>query len=182
MTESLSKSRPWRWLILIVLRVSLDLFSVFLSSSHPPRPRLRERSERDKEPQIHALKQRVQSHKSPSRATHLCRSERRRVILLRFLVVHVHLGHNIDTICIPPSSLCYLSFPVHGIRYYLLRCRSRVRSVHTLSFSSQISPVPHTPIFFNHSNNLIILCDHIVSCLSIAEDHPELPLLTPLPF
>ena len=160
-------------LVLILLGVPLDFV---LSLSLPPRTRPREWSERDPELQIRVLEQPVEPHKPSSRTTRVCRSERRRTNLFRFLVVHVHLGHELCPIILSPSPLCCYRFPVHGIRYHLLRCRPRVRSVHPLRFLGSSSPRRISLFFFfNHSSNLLLLCaiisSLVLSSLSIGRNN-----------
>ena len=49
-------------------------------------------------------------------------------------------------------------------------------------FLGKFPPRRMFPFFFqSFEQSLIILCDHIISCFPIAEDHPKLPLLTPFP-
>ena len=166
--------------ILIVL--ALGFLFLFFFLSHSPHRWLCERSESAPELQNRALERPVQPHKPSSRAIHLCRSERRRIVLPHFLVVHVHLSHQLHPVLLSLSRLCSPRFPFHGICHRLLRCRSRVRSVHPFRFFLANLPRIVHFTFLSFGSYLLTLHDPVVSRCPIAEDRSEASLLTPLLF
>ena len=135
-------------------------FSLLVPFSLPLRRGSREWSRPSPELQNCALERPVQSHTPSSRTTHLCRSERQRIVLLYFLVVYVHLNHQPRSLLLFFSGTCPSRFPFHGICYRLLPCRSRIRSVHPFRFF--LANLLHT-VHFPPPNRLNLLCRTILS-------------------